>query len=502
MGSNQIDRGALIQERENARTGDEILAALARIGYANSNNGALCPEDMIPTARELTEWMGSDWLFEGADQAIDRALECVRTVSEWAENPNRDPMKEMKAENAKDCAEAVFYRMAEAEATAIRNASDHPDTIQKPDYLNLRPNFHIRHTHELWVMANDILKTENLDTVPHPLATVVLAWQLRSVAGEPYILKNRASLPAMHRIPEDKGRLPELPASKEETPDQPLLPGIIVQNRISCASWLLQAYDRAGGLGARSGPAPWELHLFVGALLFLRIKDRDNRFHELRFPHLIQHEDDWYVPGTPSVERWLYPNGSKGNLRGQRWQKLPESLERLNRLGWVSSNGARIQLVAATAIPETKDTPLVELTVRVPQSAAPGARIDWPTLCRYRVESAVAYRAYLSACAMIGNSARRGHGITAEIKKPLLKPDGKPMRKSGGKIVRGDELIPNPPARYAPVLKAHDLTSLIGMDPNNRLHRHRAVNAFENLSDDGVIDLRKQPDGWKIFKPR
>ena len=50
-------------------------------------------------------------------------------------------------------------------------------------------------------------------------------------------------------------------------------------------------------------------------------------------------------------------------------------------------------------------------------------------------------------------------------------------------------------------LDDRDLTRMIGLDPNSRDHRYKARRAFEKLGTDGVINIHKDRDGWRIFAP-
>ncbi len=185
------------------------------------------------------------------------------------------------------------------------------------------------------------------------------------------------------------------------------------------------------------------------------------------------------------------------------WHRLPEALNRMKRdLGYVPVDGGRIALVFPSVIPDSMNFPVVEFTVRIPASAASGARVDWNRLRQYRLGSAALYRAYLAAVAFMDRAAHHGHGITAEIAPPVLGPDGKPLRDKGGKIERSlTETIPNRHAHFVKALDDRDLTRMIGLDPDSRDHRYKARRAFERLATDGVIDLRKDRGGSRIFAP-
>ena len=304
---------------------------------------------------------------------------------------------------------------------------------------------------------------------------------------------------------DDAGRLldgfpsPDAPAQ----PKQLDLPGF-EPAITACPSWLLWMYDRAGGDSMTAGRgAPWDMHLFISAMLHLDVLQRNGHWRTLRFPHLRRHERDWPNPKIKSIESWLFPDGwDKGN-QSRDWHRLPEALHRMKRdLGYVPIPGiGSVATIFPSVIPETRDDPLIEFTVRIPAAAANGARIDWDMLRKYRLESAALYRGYLSAIERLDRTAHHGHGITAEIAAPELKPDGTPKRRKGGGIVRGKSMIPNPHARLVSPLSDADLARLIGLDPTDKRRRHDARRALERLHADGVIDLRKDRDGWRIFAP-
>ena len=50
-------------------------------------------------------------------------------------------------------------------------------------------------------------------------------------------------------------------------------------------------------------------------------------------------------------------------------------------------------------------------------------------------------------------------------------------------------------------LSNSDLARLIGFDGGKRDHRYKARNAFAHLDADGVIDLRRDGKGVRIFGP-
>ena len=200
------------------------------------------------------------------------------------------------------------------------------------------------------------------------------------------------------------------------------------------------------------------------------------------------------------MTNWLHPKGWPNRARD--WEQLPAALFRMNtELGFVAIEGlGYVQIIGATTIPKTPNDPYVEFIVRIPRSAAHGARIDWPTLCRYGQDSAPLYRAYLSAVEFMHQSAHLGQPITQLIGKPLLGTDGKPLRGKGGRVRRSTtEQIVNPSTRYVRGLTEGELTEMIGLNPGKRYYRQRARQAFKQLDNDGVIDLEQDGKVWRIF---
>ena len=164
----------------------------------------------------------------------------------------------------------------------------------------------------------------------------------------------------------------------------------------------------------------------------------------------------------------------------------------------------------AAVIPRSPADRVVQFVAMVPRAAAKGARIDWPTLCRYGTHSAGAYRAYLTACAILGEYAHAGHPITQEINPPILDAAGRPLRRTvkdrKGKdwsvIVRDpDRTKANPATRYVKAYTEAELAQIIGFDGTDRRRRADGMKAWRTLSEDGVINLVQDGKRWRIFGP-
>ena len=305
-------------------------------------------------------------------------------------------------------------------------------------------------------------------------------------AVEPYRPTTRASIPSLHHAARDGPELPSFPSDTAPKQLQFDLPDF-APTVAGCPSWLLWLYDQAGGAAipqtGRVAPAP--MRLFIGALLHLGINDRDGDWHTVTLT-------------TDEVISWLHPNGWANRYRD--WDRFPASLHAMKQLAYLPIDGiGYMALLFPSLIPRNRSDPAVQFTVRVPPSAARGARIEWPRMCRYGVESATLYRAYLAVSAHLDRTAHRGHPITAEIAAPLDGPRG-PRRRKDGRIARSrTEQVPNTAARYITPLTDADLTRMIGLDATGRDDRYKARRAFERLAEDGVIDLRRDGTDWWLF---
>ena len=297
-----------------------------------------------------------------------------------------------------------------------------------------------------------------------------------------------AMLPRFQRVtdPAEVGRLPrfEAPASAKPDDGQMVLPGFTVP--AACPSWLLALFDQAGGASDKPGRgAPWDLRVFVGAVLSVPVGKRTGL--SVNVPIL-----------GSELAAWLYPNGWANRRRD--WQKFRAAMRGLSNLRvpypW-GNTVVRVVTVDALAVPDAWDGGAAPFVFRcvIPASAAHGAPVDWERLRQYGAESAPLYRAYLAVSAVLDYAARDGHGITREIAAPILTQSGRPKRRDG-RIVRSPvERVPNPAARYVGALGDEDLRQMVGLHADHRQNRKRAREAVERLATDGVIDLVKLPDG-------
>ena len=483
MGSSEL-RAALF----GARTAAVVIAALVRIHWHDTHNGATCPDDAIPTEANLTDWLSAGEYPDTVHDESERSLSALL----W---PSAEPLiRERTTEfqewwdgsitfqvSPDDVRWSWYVHMFGTDRMLVASVTG-TETLFEILGARVWP---LDQVHCLWV---ELSKTQRSR---HPLAPVIAAWQARARPAVPFVPKKRASLPRIHRITEDKAaRLLGFPNCDAPDPAQLDLPGFgpVLSG---CPSWLLWMFDAAGGESMAQGRgAPWPMRLFIGALLNLGVRDRDGQWKVLRFP-------------TEDVIAWLHPNGWANRRRD--WEHFPAAFDAMrDRLAYVPVGGVgSVALMFPSVIPREPSDPFVEFTIRIPPAAANGARICWPRLCQYGTKSAVLYRAYLSACAFLDQSAHRGHAITAELGAPILLPNGRPKRRKGGGIERSThDTVPNPAARYVAPLIDSDLAGMIGFDTSDRRYRHLAREAFERLCADGVIDLRREDRGLYLFGPR
>ena len=429
-----------------ATAADEILFHLSRLCWLYRFPGTECPETQIMTPGELIAWLPK------IPQAAVGVL--------WP---------------------AIIATHAGNQARAGEPVSTPQDD---PDVESALPG------------AIELIHRGKGDVgIVHLLFSVVAAWQDRVTERKPFSPRQRGSLARLSAIGKDPVFLGSGFPVNVDAPTEPFgqlsLPGFTDTAVVTgCTSWLLWLFDRARGSIAQGRGAPWDMRLWVYAILHLDVGDRDGLWHTLRFT-------------TEEVIGWLHPNGWANQRRD--WENLPKALITLrDSLAYVPVPGlGMVAMLFPSVIPNVSSDPLVEFTIRVPPSAARGDRIYWPLLIAYGAESTRLFRAYLAVSAWLGRSAHRGHPITRQIPAPVLGADSKPLRSKKGRIVRSKtKRNPNYVARYVETdLTEHDLARMIGFDPIERQRRHDARFAFERMDDDGVIDLQRNGRYFAIFGP-
>ena len=271
-----------------------------------------------------------------------------------------------------------------------------------------------------------------------------------------------AMLPALQRTTTNDGdNLDLIRIDTEPIPEygQLALPGIGGRNDQAAPGWLLDLWDQAGGGTMQRGRgAPWDLRLFVAALLWTPRAHRDGTARPLVLP-------------ARDVIGWLHPGRWRNLYRD--WQQFPEALHNVDRLRVYVPGVGRIRLVAVDVIPATPDE-LVAFRVVIPAGAAIGPRIHFPTLTDYGRRSAPLYRAYLASRAIVDHTSRRGS----------------PVRATHATRAR----------RRVPTYTTAELARIVGYGPTSGGRKAKTMATWEQLAEDGHIDLRPEgADRWRIY---
>ena len=247
----------------------------------------------------------------------------------------------------------------------------------------------------------------------------------------------------------------------------------------------MEVYRRAGGKARTRGRgAPWDLHLMICAMLHTPIAERKGTAYHFAWE-------------TENVLDWLFPNGWPNRARD--WDQFIEALWRLRQLSAIHVEGMDVLVPLVEAMPPaTRDAPYVLFTTRIPGAMARGAEQDFPTLCRYRLDNAPVYRAYISALDFMHRSAKNGQPQTRLIGEVLTAADGTVRRHRGGRPRRSMErFVENEQAKFVRGLSKRQLAELIGLDPENRGNRADALEAFEQLEADGILELHREGRGHR-----
>ena len=330
----------------------------------------------------------------------------------------------------------------------------------------------------------------------HRLSALAFVAERLPRTVKPFWPRQRASLPRLHCVSaEEVQRLPLFTTERAQDA-QPVLatldgsppvfaaPGLPINS-----SWLLALFDQTGGQSMKPGRgAPWDLQIFIGALIHTPVRARTGHVVTLSF-------------STDKIVEWIHPEGWTNRARD--WGKFTAALESVGS-HCIPTSAGMVGLVYARVIPHSwADGRGVVLETRIPRSAAAGARIDWPMLCRYRTESAPLYRAYLSVCAFMDRSAHNGQPLSRQIHPPLFHPDGRKKRRKGGWILRDEaSLVVNPMANRVPTLTIEQARIMFGLR-DSRTSRMRARRLLEQLEADGIVEVEDLGHGsLRLFAQR
>ena len=347
----------------------------------------------------------------------------------------------------------------------------------------------------------------------HPLTPLVRAWQCRVRDAAPFRLRWTGSLPRFDRTTVDEARL--LASMEAPGPGEPVQGELLHTDDVvdSCATWLLEMFHRA--VSVRTGRdlkqtgwgMPWSFTVVIGGLAHFGIADR----------RVWAPMGRGVGPFTmDEIIGWIHPHG--WNNRRRDWNKLDAAFEELPSYR-VTVDGYRCWVVAGDLPAAYSPKAELRLTVRVPPSAAYGARFSWPAYRVTYAKRATMQRAVLSTASLLDKTAHRGNPLTRLVRDPVLDADGNPKRERiigrDGKPARDargryrtrpvfvpGKLVPNPLlGQIHPALLPDKHTALFLGMADTRSNRRDAKAALETLNADGVIDLERVPNGFRVFGP-
>ena len=371
--------------------------------------------------------------------------------------------------------------------------------------------------------AHELLADAEAAGVPNPLAPLAEAWRNLPVESgldsQPYaVVPNAAYRKAM----------------QAEFPNMPV--PVLAANAIEHKAGYLP------GLEPTAGPEPaWPLVLFDAAGLESMTQGRGIAIPlrlgleaMMQAPPSVRTHGVLVTVHLRDVVDWIWPNGWRPRVDRAKLAEAAEAVGRLVLPGEWIINGMTFRRWRPVTIRADAFDSLdagVLLDVRLPQGSGQGPMIDRAQLRAYGVDSAPAYRGYLSAAYHWNEHGtrfgRRILPVRSRVKRNaadlivdqagnVILERGKPTRNTNHpRAVQLGGFEDNPAAEKYGLLRVFtpdDLAQLIhgkakwdGIK-NQREYRRRAVEVYERMAEDGAIMLppgrtADGADGWQVLPP-
>ena len=516
----------LVAARLEAEDSGAFIRAVAALEWRHDRPGEDCPADMTPDEHALAGWLDTAPAEARAEAGRILAEIMAGDLAELAAQAQRLRVMRPRADASPDPLAGRAARVVNgigrfavtpcaywiAMTPAERNARELRAVLIA---AGARRVLRLSHVIAAW---RDL---QSAGATADPVGPLVAAWQAEALARRAHFQPaTRGSVMEWHRADAgdmrllDPGDAPPVSSMADEAQMiLPLFSNAAIQDDGSI-SWLLALYEMSGGaLNGRKGLPP-ALVMAVGAMAHLHVRSRDSDFHRLYFPMLKRHRDHWQLysdgpqpwpAGTTAIEEWLYPKGGMAKP-ARDWTRIRDGLRDMGqRLAYLPIPGlGDVAWLFPGVIPTAIDAPIVELVVRIPASAAKGTRFDWPRFTQYASANARKARAYLSAIAHMGRSAHDGEFLTRQLPARVLDRHGNPIRQAGGRPKRdlAVGLEDNPhAARFVRPLSDRALARMCGYPNPTRLQLLRARQTFAELAADGVLELVRDGDGYRLFGP-
>ena len=427
-----------------ARSATAICREVARATWAKVHGGAECPENRIPTPEVLAGWLPQCAAVDATVVLIDsrgRNLRGAWTLGAPTARPANGTGKREPPDKH------PLLLVLEEEPRRLRDGTR--STQPGEGWWGT-----IELAHKLW------LKTRTVGSKPprHPLSTLIDAWQrLAPVPAEwdaqkypvmPGTLAGRSGGLRPLMVANDLRQLPlDLTGGTGEPPRQLWL-GFEQPEPDRVPVLPLVAFDRRGGVSMTRGPgAAHAIRLYVEALLALPADLRRAGYG----PPVSLHAK------LRNVVAGLWPRGWQ---RGRDWPRLMAGFDELRKLGveWDHDGTGGVWFaVTVRSVPRNAQLDdMVRFEVLLPPGSGPGPMVSRAHLRLLGLDSAPAYRLYLSLCWYwdhYGTVGGRLIGVDAPQRRNSKRSPVQPV-KVGGRLVNPATL------HHYPALSPDDLATM------------------------------------------
>ena len=493
--------------RFTARTTPEILEAVARWCWHENHPGEACPANRTPTSAEIAAWLPE---CPKEDRSKANAL-LAQVVETDLVNPHWSDEGRWTTLSSMGSGRAAKRVLVAAGFVADPSAADGPEGEVS---LTLR-TIELPAVHEAWQAIPEGEQPK------HPLAPIVEAWQeLAPVRVEPDT-KHNAIMPQPFAIVRDlrseQGALLGIPSTTRPgfhaAQAQGWLPTMEPKAKEIIESLPLILFDAAGGESMAPGRgAPLALRLWVESILSVPITDRTRQARvACQLEELISQ---------------LWPNGWSGP--GRDTPKLERAFNQIQQ-AYIPWEGGRWLAVAVRNRPDYYNLKSsVVFDVSLPPGSGQGPLVHRPTLRKYGVRSAPAYRlalglAYLWNKYLTYKGKRLPPTVPVVERNPagvVLDVHGQPLQHSRGPVThwsnpraaRTGTFERNPEMERLPWLTPDSLLSLgnpyqVKWRPLDGAARRKALARVRQAADEmvkagDVVREKKErlirlgPPGW------
>ena len=368
MGSDLADRtAALIAARLGARTAAEIVTVEARIAWANSHGGEVCPEHRIPDQETLTEGFREGFEYPGFMDAIKESAQLLHRC----------------------CCFGGEFPEKRYDYAYWGSSHNHG----KPPVLTVFISTHGEHPGDGRVLTVSQLHRRWLELPgqgKHPLAPLIEAWQEHApvqVTPETRKDKRLLAVQVLPPTPERKrGMLFGGLVNELRDAQLPLFQDLAPPVRKSVA--ILDLADASGvPVMSKGRGAPLPLRLFIRAGLSVNPEDR-------------RHSSSQFPVTVAELRDGLFPHGWQA---GRDWPRIKQALIAARDYRFTDAGGGRWYMLAlrrlppenAHGLPDLKDH--VVLNIAFPEGMTTGPEVDLPAMGKLSVESGPRFRAYIAA---------------------------------------------------------------------------------------------------------